>query len=250
MKRFYGWKKEPKDKRDYRLSYYREFELPPEVDLRQYCSPVQDQRNLGACTGFAIADGMREFLLNKLEREHTELSPLFLYYYERELTGTIHEDSGAYIRDGFKVLAKIGVAPEAEWPYDISKFTCKPSEQAFLEADRYKIVAYRKLATLFDIRATIANGSGCAFGFMVRSSFECQQNKERGIMPMPKKYERYLGGHAVFCCGYKDDAAWEGGGYLIIKNSWGVDWGDKGYFYMPYAYVQENNVQDIWTAEL
>jgi C1A family cysteine protease len=67
---------------------------------------------------------------------------------------------------------------------------------------------------------------------------------------MPQPGEQRLGGHALFCCGYRDDTQYEGGGYLIVKNSWGTGFGDEGYVYIPYAYVRPRLMIDIWTASL
>lgn len=273
----YGWKKEPKNKKDYKYSYPSVLTLPKEVDLRPLCSPVGNQGNLGSCTGWSVARGMREFLQIKkygmsypskvaqgreflLEPkkvdQFVEMSPLWLYYQERLLEGTVHEDAGAYIRDGYKTLAKLGCAKEADWPYAIGNFANPPSPKADAGAGEFKITSYHRLNNLRDIKACLAEGYGCSIGFVVRESFE--HIGSDGIMPMPKFWEKRLGGHAVFVVGYKDVPAtmvnffglkaWLGGGYLIIKNSWGPGFGDKGYVYMPYAYVNIYNVNDMWTA--
>lgn len=47
-------------------------------------------------------------------------------------------------------------------------------------------------------------------------------------------------GHAVTAVGYQDDPAVEGGGYLIIKNSWGETWGDRGLGYCTYEWVRHS----------
>lgn len=247
-KHAYGWMKDPFDYRDaaFYLSFPRK-DLPKSVDLRIKVSEVSNQGSLGSCTGFAIADGLREHLLIKNQiPPMVDMSPLYIYYHERLLEGNIFQDSGAFIRDGMKVIANRGCATEASWPYIVNKFTSSPSEQAEQEAAKYKINSYHRLNNLQDIKNCLAEGYGCVFGFVVRASFELVGSD--GKMLMPKFFEKMLGGHAVFCCGYVDDPSWPGGGYLIIKNSWGKDWGNKGFFYMPYKYVNYLNVQDIWTA--
>lgn len=280
-KHSYGYLPDKPDDRDYLYRAPVRVVLPSEVDLRKYCSPVRDQGNLGSCTAFSMATGLREFIelknnptpppepgcLSKILTKcligkklfpkllgdiFTVLSPLYLYYEERVLEGTVGWDSGATIRDGMKVLAKEetgGVCPEVDWPYNIRYFTQKPPELAYQHAPDYKISVYSRILTLDDIKSAIATGNGVVFGFLVFESFETQEVATTGKMPMPEPGEQVLGGHAVFICGYKDDPEWAGGGYLIIKNSWGTGWGDKGYFYMPYAFASNPVwVNDIWTA--
>jgi C1A family cysteine protease len=62
---------------------------------------------------------------------------------------------------------------------------------------------------------------------------------------MPKHSESVLGGHAVVCCGYDDSKQ-----VFICRNSWGKNWGDSGYFYMPYQYLLARNLSsDFWAIE-
>jgi C1A family cysteine protease len=269
----YGYKPSKPDARDYVYSVLapQAVALPASVDLRSQCSPVRDQGQLGSCTGFAIAVGMREFLQGatptptpnpgcsplqwlqkffaprfKLALALTPLSPLFLYYEERVLEGTVGEDAGAEPRDGFKVLNQMGCASEAAWPYIISQFTVAPSAAAMQSAGDFKISAYQRLTDLTGMKTCLAGSNGFVVGFYVYESFESIGSD--GKMPMPASGEQVLGGHAVFVAGYSDDASWPGGGYLIVKNSWGTSWGNNGYFYMPYAFVTPDQVPDAWTA--
>lgn len=246
---FYGWKRDKKDERDYKYPIkISSGSLPASVDLRATCSPVRDQGQLGSCTGFAMSVGLREFMENLQGGDFTGLSPLFLYYEERALEGTIGQDSGAEIRDGMKVLQNIGCAPEADDPYDIAKFKDAPSAQAVQDALPFVIGEYHSLTDLAEMQDCLASGLGFVIGFFVYESFESEAVAKTGIMPMPKPGEQLLGGHAVFVCGYEDDPTWPGGGFLIVKNSWGAGWGDHGYFYMPYMYIQSAYSSDYWTA--
>jgi C1A family cysteine protease len=116
-------------------------------------SPIVDQGELGSCTANAIVSGLREYLELKEGKELTPLSRLFLYWHERDVEGTVNEDSGAYIRDGMKALTDIGVAPETDFPYDVSKFTLKPSDQAEKDAANFKITSYHRVTDLNGLRS-------------------------------------------------------------------------------------------------
>jgi C1A family cysteine protease len=246
----YGYLPDMKDDRDFLFKTARPATapLPAAVDLRHLCSPVRDQGQLGSCTGFAIAVGMREFWQIKLGATLVPMAPLFLYYEERVLEHAVNKDSGAQPRDGFKVLTKTGCSPEKDDPYQVTAFKKKPIPLALKDAASFKIAAYHRLNALNDIQSCLAGGIGVVLGFVVYESFESKMVAQTGKMPMPASGEAKVGGHAVFACGYQTDGQTAGGGYLIVKNSWGISWGDQGYFYMPYAYVTPQLVTDAWTA--
>ncbi|WP_246309984.1 C1 family peptidase [Paenibacillus alginolyticus] len=140
--RKYTVKRDQRDFRDYyyrSVNYIRESQLPRKVDLRKELSPIVNQGNLGSCTSNAIVSGLREYWLRQ-ERDSTiRLSRLFHYWHERKLEGAINRDSGATVRDGMKVLHKIGVCTEAEWPYRIAKFKETPDSEAEAAAGAYRI---------------------------------------------------------------------------------------------------------------
>ncbi len=212
------------------------------VDLRKFCSPVVDQGDLGACTGFSIGKGLREYLLLRDRKPLVSLSPLFIYYNERKMEKTIKKDDGADIGSGMKVLKDIGAAPEKDWPYDIKKFAIEPPAIAYQDAQEFRVKTIKALKGLRDIKEALNNKSPVVFGIESYQSFE---DTKDGWIPVPDtKKEKHLGGHAVACFGYDDKKQ-----VLIVKNSWGPEWGDKGYFYLPYGYFKNKLVDSAWTAE-
>lgn len=238
------------DKKDFRDLHYRAKvdspdQLPKSTDLRGKCSPIVDQGPLGSCTANAMASGLREYLLLASGQQWTKLSRLYLYWHERQLEGAINEDSGAYIRDGMKVLQKLGVAPEADYPYDVRQFTQTPTAQAEAAASAFRISSYRRVNDVHDLKAALAERLPVIIGMEVYPGFETVG--ANGRVPMPKVREKSLGGHAVLAVGYRDYSK-PGTGVVIVRNSWGTEWGDKGYCYIPYAYFAKY-VTDMWTGQ-
>ncbi|MGD0236095.1 MAG: C1 family peptidase [Syntrophorhabdales bacterium] len=216
--------------------------LPSSVDLRPTCPAVADQGNLGSCTANALAGAM-EFLMLKDQKPYADLSRLFIYYNERVIEGTVDQDSGAMIRDGIKTLADQGVCTEALWPYDISRFTVKPTDACYQEALKYKVTLYARLNVIDEMRTCLADGFPFVFGFTVYESFESQDVANTGVVPMPGTNEQVLGGHAVVGVGYDDSQK-----RFIVRNSWGNAWGMKGYFTIPYDYLANRDLSDDFWA--
>ncbi|MDD9268749.1 C1 family peptidase [Paenibacillus sp. GCM10023248] len=255
MKRKLTVRRDPRDFRDlyYRsANYVRESQLPAAVDLRKGLSPVVNQGSLGSCTSNAIVSGLREYWLrqNGYPDANLRLSRLFHYWHERDLEGTVNRDSGATIRDGMKVLQKIGVCPESEWPYQIAKFKVKPDREAEATAGEYRIESYHRIHDLAGIKAALADGQPVVFGIWIYASFESLAAARTGRIPYPNRSkEMLLGGHAMLAVGYRDGKK-KGQGVVIARNSWGRGWGDQGYCYLPYAFFKNRLLTfDYWTGK-
>jgi C1A family cysteine protease len=244
----YGWVPDRPDQRDhlYAAPLTELKTLPPSVDLRPHCPPVYDQGQLGSCTANAIAAAI-EFDLMKENKRVFAPSRLFIYYNERVIEHTVDSDSGAMIRDGIKSVSKQGDAPEKEWPYDISKFTVKPSAHVYSDAKKHRAVQYQRVAqNMTQMRGCLASRYPFVIGFTVYQSFESQEVAQTGVVPMPSPNEQTVGGHAVLVVGYDDSQQ-----RFMVRNSWGTGWGIQGYFTMPYAYLTQSDLSDdFWTIRM
>jgi C1A family cysteine protease len=181
-----------------------------------------------------------EYLDRKMDGNYSDVSRLFIYYNERKIEGTVNEDSGAYIRDGIKTLAKEGVCSEDLWPYIIGKFARKPGPECYEAALSNRVSLYQKLSGTDDMLACLADGYPVVFGIPIYESFESAEVERTGIVPIPAQDEIMLGGHALCAVGYDMDKKW-----FIVRNSWGENWGDKGYCYIPFEYMKQGS--DFWT---
>ena len=237
----YNWVPDKIDSRDYKYQIVSTTAVN-RVDLRPYCSTIENQGQLGSCTGNAVA-GAIEYL-DKKNNKPTDVSRLYIYYYERLLEGTVNYDSGAYIRDGIKATYTYGAPLESLWPYNISKYKIKPSDVAIADAAKRKVTLYERVLNFDGCINALTNGFPVIVGFYVYSSFESGNWwYTTGNMPYPNvAKETLLGGHAVLLVGYDKT-----NNCFIARNSWGTNWGDKGYFYMPFQVIQNTNMSsDFW----
>ncbi|HVH61963.1 MAG TPA: C1 family peptidase [Candidatus Dormibacteraeota bacterium] len=246
--RRYGWIPDVPDQRDHLYAAPPQYlkALPASTDLRKACPPVYNQGELGSCTANAIAAAI-EFDRTKQKLSDFVPSRLFIYYNERVIEGTVSIDSGAMLRDGIKSVASDGACPEPEWPYEITRFTQKPTAQCYKDAKLDRAVSYQSIIQdLNQMKGCLASGNPFVFGFTVYESFESEEVRRTGHATLPGWGERPIGGHAVMAVGYDDAKEW-----FLIRNSWGPEWGMKGYFTLPYTYlIQGGLAADFWTIRL
>jgi C1A family cysteine protease len=233
--------------------------LPSSVDLRAWCSRVEDQGSLGSCTAHAGV-GIVEYYEKRAFGKYIDASRLFLYKVTRNL---LHwkGDTGAFLRSTMGALVLFGVPPEEYHPYGIPDFDEEPTAFCYAFAQNYQTIKYfrhdppgtSKDLLLERIRTYSSTGHPSMFGFTVYSSIS--QATKTGKIPFPCKGEKILGGHAVAVVGYDDkikitntgSCKAETTGALLIRNSWGTAWGESGYGWLPYKYVLEGLAEDFWS---
>ena len=234
-------------------------DIPSSVDLRGWCSPIENQGALGSCTANA-GIALVEYYERRAFGRHIDASRLFLYKATRNLlhwTG----DTGAFLRTTMAAMVLLGVPPKDYWPYVIEDFDKEPSSFCYAFAQNYQTMQYFRLdppdtpsdSLLRQIKTLLAAGLPSMFGFTVFSSIEQAGND--GKIPYPCPGERITGGHAVVAVGFDDEVriknttcGAETTGALLIRNSWGTGWGEKGYGWLPYQFVLKELAIDWWSV--
>lgn len=240
--------------------------LESSVDLREWCSPIQNQGSLGSCTAQAGV-GLIEYYQTRGFKTHIDASKLFLYKATRKLLGWVG-DTGAYMKTTMGAMVLFGVPPEKYWPYTTRRHPGPAGERTFDDeppaflyafAQAYQTVRYFRLdppgtppgTILQRVKVYLAAKLPSFFGFTVYDSYH--QAHSTGKFPFPCPGERIRGGHGVVAVGYDDameikntTCGKKTKGALLIRNSWGTQWGDAGYGWLPYDYVLKGMAKDCW----
>ena len=236
-----GCLKDKKDLRDIPMGLLLPpVKVPRKIDYTPAMTPVRDQGNEGTCVAFASVVGVKEYEDTKEYKKYIELSPRYLY----SLCKKNDDDPGAdgtYPRVAMKMLLNYGVSPEMYWPYRPHQKD-KPKTGAAAAAKTYRIKAYARLGDVDEMkRSLLVNGPFLA-GVEVFASWFRDSVTKTGDIPLPEKNDELKGGHAICIMGYDDLKR-----VFKFKNSWSTQWGDKGYGYIKYEYI-DKHCSDAWSA--
>lgn len=240
--------------------------LPASIDLRPQATPIEDQGHLGSCTSFMAGRLFREarramygWTDNQPLSAHTPrgedfaIAHLATYYWSRFLLdpNLVGVDSGSTCRDAIRSLNVYGACAWHNYPYDVLKFAQQPPPNVVANASHREASVYFAVPQTLDaIKLCLSEphpvgglkGYPVGFGFTVYNSFFGVGAD--GVVPLPQAGESVAGGHAITIEGC-DDARQ----CFIVANQWNSTWGDRGYCYMPYAYLLNPGLAgDFWTV--
>lgn len=216
---------------------------PITVDHRALFLPPRDQKQFGACTGFGFAAAMEYELVRQHIPVPSYKSPLYIYNHARSAEGTLDQDAGADPNDVLKILQQWGIPNESYWPYTPeTTLTLLPDHAADVAASHRKVInAYTIANGLTGYKKALAAGYCVALAINVYDGLEDDVTATTGVCPMPAGGQTTLGGHLTLGVGYSDiQVANCPPNHVMVRNSWSPDWGDKGYFYLPYEYFSGN----------
>jgi hypothetical protein len=218
--------------------------LPTKVDLRSNFGTILDQGPLGSCVANTVAYQLR-YLLSISNQRNMDMSRLYLYYYGRLNAGySTQQDTGLSIRQGIQGIPSYGVAAETLWPYLISRYTVAPPSTVTNIGILNKKLTYLAVnQTMDEFKKCLKDGFAISFGILLKESFMSAQVAQTGIVPIPLTNEPRVGGHAMTLVGYDDSKS-----AFLVANSWGSNWGQAGYCYIPYQIILDtSSCGDFWT---
>lgn len=205
--------------------------LPSSVDLRRDFSSIRNQKHQGACSSFSLVSVI-EFFLRRALQKQTDLSEAFVYYNAREINDKADEDSGSTFQDVIQSIRDKGVCLERLCPYNPDVYDEQPSQEAYSDGELRKVTEAKNVKLqVEDIKSALAQGYPVVISIRVFDRFV---KNVSGFVDIPSENELIENeNHAMVICGYSDSE-----GYFIVRNSWGVDFGDNGYCYFPYDYFR------------
>jgi C1A family cysteine protease len=215
--------------------------LPANIDYTNKMSPVSNQGDEGTCVGFATTDGMKEYQEKADWKKTIQLSVRYVYSGAQKIDIYPDNEEGTDIRSAMKVLNKSGVPPDDCWPYSPHQ-TDGPCADADELAKKYRIESYTRLKTEAEMKESLVVNGPFVAGVDVYESWMTPAVDKTGVVPIPKKNEELLGGHAICIVGYDDKKK-----RFKFKNSWSKAWGASGYGYLSYAYMKKY-CNDAWSA--
>lgn len=177
-------------------------------------------------------------MLNEIRQNGIiQLSPGFVAYFNNNIYETFES----------MTVTNHGVCTEELYSLEDYKNKKMPSDHAIHNATLHYIEDYYRVAPTIDaIRAFLIEENCVVGGFDCTYDIYNKDCIDTGIIPSPvvdNKGKKIIGGHCVLFVGFDDEKK-----LLKFKNSWGVDWGDKGYGYLPYDYVLMGFAADFWVV--
>ncbi len=219
--------------------------LPRRVDLRPLLPAARDQGKRGTCLAFAVT-AAHEFARAAGSTVTEDLAEEVLYWGSKQIDGDYAP--GSYFSSAAAALAQWGQPAEHLWRYDCSRddtnASYKPPSPA-LDPAACNTARLREVGVdVAEIRHWLAASRPVALGIMLTQGF---QGASDGHIPVPNPEDAPTEGHAILIVGYEDGPE-EGEGVLIFRNSWGSDWGEEGYGYLPYTYI-ERHAGEAWIID-
>lgn len=221
--------------------------LPANVDLSSHMPPVRSQGLRGTCVAFSCT-AVREFLLGASSTTG-DLSEQYLYWDCKQRDN--YSGPGTWIKYGMAALEDDGICSEDVWPYNPNPISGNegqgpPPSIAETDAAARRISNSNNLKprVLQILRQNLSEGKPIAFAVPVYTYWFTQPVRTTGDIRLPLSTDNLEGGHAMCMVGYEDDPDIPGGGFFIVRNSWGTGWASNsplraGYARIPYGYIEK-----------
>lgn len=200
------------------------------VDLTTTLGPVRDQGMRGTCLAFALSE------LHRHKHKVAEiLSPEYLYRAAAAVTPGWQPMRGLPVASGLAALAAPGQPREAHCPY----LPTEPAEvPPLIPAGSFALFTAPGAETGVSLSQLVASlQSGKPVGLVLKLSGTFYTPVD-GVVTFPAPLAPTNAVHAVVAAGLGSDPVF--GPCVLIRNSWGENWGDNGNAWIPTGYVQQH----------
>lgn len=234
-----GRKSDTHDQRDLFKAAAPAVALPSHASVG-WMPPIKDQGRTNACTGFAAMFFWEQVLHSRRIRVDVPFSPFYPWYFARRYEGSEQRNEGNTLRSIMKALHEFGACPVE---YDLDRpINSEPSDIAQTFGRALTLSEYERCNTLHAVKYPIAEERQSAvIGVYVREAWYSDKAIKTGVIPWDGT-GLIQGGHAMAIVAYDDASE-----LIQCANSWSVDYGDRGYTYLPYDMLR-NEAWDCWTA--
>lgn len=218
-----------------------------DIDGKDYTTPIRSQSvdglyYAGTCWAFAAVATLEAKLEICYDRPawNPDLSEQHLV-----CDGTAGNSSYGWEYKALQFFLDVGIVTEAELPYTASDFSPDwPPAEGWQERV-YRITAFEQISNLATthVKEMLRTHGPLTASMYTPSDWIPRPDSAPptgSFDPTGFGEDDPTGGvnHSVCVVGYKDDPTILNGGYWIIKNSWGVNYGDHGYYYIPYGVLE------------
>lgn len=255
-----GWYRDVPDHRDFTLRHEtvtdataglraRDDQRPDYIDWREYCPPVERQTWF-AVSGVQACIGMVQYFERRAHGRQIAPSRVFVYKNARRLEHGC-EHGGVSLRATLKAIRRFGLPPESLWPHCEDNLDREPDAFAYSFGEESNAMSYVRVDAR-NVQGQAVLESACSLlagGFCFVLGFPLSGTSDGSAwLPYPALFDAWHGGHAVLAVGYDDRLRIRSDkGAFLIRNSWGAQWGEGGYGWLPYSYVREGLAADLWT---
>jgi hypothetical protein len=252
-----GWTRDNPDPRDITLQHAKVSKLirlsdetarpiPNDVDLREYLPDVRNQQTLHVSSAIACV-GMCDYFRTRINGNSEQGSPLFAHIMSQRISG---RNNPTGLRYTLKAILRFGLPREEYFPLNeellheeppafLFSYPAWTNPPLYLRLDR---VGAKGSDIVQTVRQFLAAGFVCVCGFPVPNTIHLGPD-----IPFSPEFDKIVGGQAVLIVGYDDYYVGVSRGAFLIRNSWGTEWGDFGYGWLPYQFVRRHLAVDIWT---
>lgn len=252
-KRGLGWVPQTPNINDHQYTPPKAIRLPDRVDLslkktedgkHPLLGKPWDQGGIGSCVANAAGKAWHYTLGFENRPHRPNPSRLFIYYNARAYQGWQGSDTGCFVPDAFRGLNQFGAPPERFWPYRTTKFAQEPPRASYDQAEKREAVEYLTVQQdSVSMMTCLAEGFPIVFGFTMYYGFPIDRNH---VIKLPKAGQQSIGGHSMLITGYRHFPKY--GLLFRVLNSWGDDFEDHGYCWMPEEYLTNSAYSsDFWT---